>query len=219
MLLFSLGAFLVVITTIRLPVIIKDSSLQVSRTTWASVEVFIAAFVANAPTLYALRRELPEKPKDTEMGNGFSSRWSTTGDTINNYFSTGRKFHAAKKKQPKKIVLSRYNTSLNDRSRDSDIPPPVPPKDPLPVHRPSYIDIRASRLEQIPEETSREGSISKHLQQDPVEWSKSIDRHARIKNGKMEFVAEESTGEIDWDDVESLDLDIIIERYYEMMRD
>lgn len=35
--------------------------LQVNRTTWVSVKAFTAAFVANVPTLYTLRRRTPVK--------------------------------------------------------------------------------------------------------------------------------------------------------------
>lgn len=34
----------------------KNKSLQKNRTTWASVELFAASFVANAPTVYTLLR-------------------------------------------------------------------------------------------------------------------------------------------------------------------
>jgi hypothetical protein len=59
--LFSLGIFLVVITVIRLPLNFDHGMAQVNRTTWASVEAFTAAFVANIPTLYTLRRRTPVK--------------------------------------------------------------------------------------------------------------------------------------------------------------
>ncbi|KAF5858356.1 hypothetical protein ETB97_004477 [Aspergillus alliaceus] len=49
--LFAVGFFIVVITIIRLPQNAQHSTAQVNRTTWASVELFAAAIVANAPVL------------------------------------------------------------------------------------------------------------------------------------------------------------------------
>ncbi|KAL3421209.1 hypothetical protein PVAG01_07654 [Phlyctema vagabunda] len=54
--LFSLGIFVVIVTLIRLPLNLKNSNSQVSRTILASAEILAAAGVANIPTLYALRR-------------------------------------------------------------------------------------------------------------------------------------------------------------------
>lgn len=59
--LFSLGVFLVAITIIRLPLNFSHGTQQVNRTTWASVEAFAAAFVANVPTIYTLRRQAPNE--------------------------------------------------------------------------------------------------------------------------------------------------------------
>lgn len=56
---FSLGIFPVVRIVICLPVNFSDGMCQVNRTTWASVECFVAAFVANIFIFNTLRR----KPK------------------------------------------------------------------------------------------------------------------------------------------------------------
>lgn len=80
--LFSLGIFLVVITVIRLPLNLNHGMYQVNRTTWASVESFVAAFVANIPTLYTLRR----KPKVTPppIGEGLHGTIGSGNARINN---------------------------------------------------------------------------------------------------------------------------------------
>ncbi|RMZ22705.1 hypothetical protein D0859_13267 [Hortaea werneckii] len=53
-LLFLFGIFIIVITAVRLPLNNNKITSQVSRSTWASVELMVAAIVVNAPTLYGL---------------------------------------------------------------------------------------------------------------------------------------------------------------------
>ncbi|KAH7000841.1 hypothetical protein B0J12DRAFT_722695 [Macrophomina phaseolina] len=55
--LFCLGIFIVAITIIRLPQNHNQAVSQVNRTTWASIELFVAAVAVNAPVLYTLRRD------------------------------------------------------------------------------------------------------------------------------------------------------------------
>lgn len=57
--LFSIGLLLIVIAFVRLPIHLGSGTAQVNRNTWGSVELFAAAFVANTPTLFALRRRDP----------------------------------------------------------------------------------------------------------------------------------------------------------------
>ncbi|WYZ35928.1 hypothetical protein EsH8_X_000575 [Colletotrichum jinshuiense] len=52
--LFTLGVFIIAITVIRLPINITNKDSQINRTTWASTELFTAAVVVNAPTIYGL---------------------------------------------------------------------------------------------------------------------------------------------------------------------
>lgn len=52
--LFTLGIFIIAITCIRLPINTAKKDSQISRTTWASIELLTAAIVVNAPTLYGL---------------------------------------------------------------------------------------------------------------------------------------------------------------------
>ncbi|KAH6694274.1 hypothetical protein BKA61DRAFT_564320 [Leptodontidium sp. MPI-SDFR-AT-0119] len=56
--LFSIGFLLIAIAIARLPIYGNGTS-QVNRNTWGSIEEFAAAFVANVPTLFALRRRHP----------------------------------------------------------------------------------------------------------------------------------------------------------------
>ncbi|KKY13594.1 putative pth11-type gpcr protein [Diplodia seriata] len=57
--LFSLGIFIIAITAIRLPQNHNQAVSQVNRTTWASIELFVAALAVNAPVLYTLRKRNP----------------------------------------------------------------------------------------------------------------------------------------------------------------
>ncbi|KAL4872099.1 hypothetical protein BDV12DRAFT_6316 [Aspergillus spectabilis] len=59
--LFSVGLLLIAIAIVRLPYY-NSSTAQVNRNTWGSVEEFFAAFVANVPTLFTLRKD-PNKQK------------------------------------------------------------------------------------------------------------------------------------------------------------
>ncbi|KAE8357774.1 hypothetical protein BDV27DRAFT_151045 [Aspergillus caelatus] len=77
--LFAVGFFIVVITVIRLPQNAQHSTAQVNRTTWASVELFAAAIVANAPVLYGFYR-----------GEREASRSRTTEGTTRQQSSLGR---------------------------------------------------------------------------------------------------------------------------------
>lgn len=69
--LFLLGFFILVITAVRLPINDNNITSQVSRTTWASVELMVAAMVVNAPTLYALYNKWrTSKDKETVAEGG-----------------------------------------------------------------------------------------------------------------------------------------------------
>jgi hypothetical protein len=52
--LFSIGFLLIAVAIARLPIYGNGTS-QFKRNTWGSVEEFAAAFVANVPTIFALR--------------------------------------------------------------------------------------------------------------------------------------------------------------------
>ncbi|KAJ5497821.1 hypothetical protein N7453_006872 [Penicillium expansum] len=68
--LFAVGLFIVAITIVRLPQNAKNSTAQVNRTTWASVELLAAAIVANAPVLYGLLKGQKKKSKQATSGAG-----------------------------------------------------------------------------------------------------------------------------------------------------
>ncbi|CRK45052.1 hypothetical protein BN1723_006422 [Verticillium longisporum] len=52
--LFLLGIFIIAITIVRLPITTLHKDSQLDRSTWASVELLVTAFVVNAPTMYGL---------------------------------------------------------------------------------------------------------------------------------------------------------------------
>jgi hypothetical protein len=62
--LFSIGFLLIAIAIVRLPIYGNGTS-QVNRNTWGSVEAFAAAFVANVPTLFALRNKTESRDPTT----------------------------------------------------------------------------------------------------------------------------------------------------------
>lgn len=68
--LFAIGLLLIAIAIVRLPSF-DDNTSQLNRNTWGSVEEFLAAFVANVPTLYTLRRRA-EKRYPTYYSHGAS---------------------------------------------------------------------------------------------------------------------------------------------------
>lgn len=68
--LFAIGLFIVVITIIRLPQNARHSTVQVNRTTWANVELFAAAIVANAPVLYGFYRGGRENSRSRATNTG-----------------------------------------------------------------------------------------------------------------------------------------------------
>ncbi|KAI6086492.1 hypothetical protein F4821DRAFT_128139 [Hypoxylon rubiginosum] len=59
--LFALGTFCIVITIIRIVLIFNEDSSQNTRSVWASVQIFVSCFVANAPTIYGSLRVVRRK--------------------------------------------------------------------------------------------------------------------------------------------------------------
>ncbi|KAJ5280480.1 hypothetical protein N7478_005852 [Penicillium angulare] len=70
--LFAVGFFIVAITIARLPLNAENSTAQVSRTTWASIELLAAAIVANAPVLYGLFKGHRQRSRYATSGPGSS---------------------------------------------------------------------------------------------------------------------------------------------------
>ncbi|KAH7030568.1 uncharacterized protein B0I36DRAFT_215467, partial [Microdochium trichocladiopsis] len=53
---FALGTFCIVITIIRVVLIFNTSSSQATRSIWASIQIVVSTFVANAPNIYGALR-------------------------------------------------------------------------------------------------------------------------------------------------------------------
>jgi len=68
MLLFCLGVFNIVMGIYRVPVILREGGYQGTRTTWASVEIVVAVFVANALALGSFVRGTGAKKKKRFRG-------------------------------------------------------------------------------------------------------------------------------------------------------
>ncbi|CAG8975613.1 hypothetical protein HYALB_00006820 [Hymenoscyphus albidus] len=169
--LFTLGIFLVAITVIRLPFNFKDLTFQEHLTTLTSVEIFVAAFIANTPTLYALRKPHPcsseqtncplreihhdEYPKSDKRNFDGSS---TSGDTS-----------MKRQKKPTKNVLTKKAKPIQELSG-------VVPE------------------AQIGDEKRQH---TMHGRSNTMEWvlgeqiNKDIARKAEIINGKVECVGED----------------------------
>ncbi|KAI1472190.1 uncharacterized protein F4812DRAFT_2214 [Daldinia caldariorum] len=54
--LFVLGTLCMIITIVRLVLVFNEDSSQTTRSLWASVQMFVSCFVANAPTIYGSLR-------------------------------------------------------------------------------------------------------------------------------------------------------------------
>lgn len=59
--LFTLGTFCIIITIVRLVLVFQQDSSQISRSLWASVQITVSIFVANAPTIYGTIRTARRK--------------------------------------------------------------------------------------------------------------------------------------------------------------
>lgn len=73
--LFAVGLFIVAITIARLPQNAGNPTAQVSRTTWASVELLAAAIVANAPVLYGLIKGRSQRSKYATSAESAGPSW------------------------------------------------------------------------------------------------------------------------------------------------
>ncbi|KAK2737035.1 hypothetical protein FQN57_000484 [Myotisia sp. PD_48] len=70
--LFSIGITLIIIALLRMPAVRNTD--QITRNMLGSLELFFAAFVANVPTLYTLRRRNPHNLSSRSNYNFHSSR-------------------------------------------------------------------------------------------------------------------------------------------------
>lgn len=73
MLLFCLGVFNIIVGVYRVPRILAEGGYQGTRTTWASVEIVVAVFVANALALGSFVRDTGAKKKRFDRAGQFSS--------------------------------------------------------------------------------------------------------------------------------------------------
>ncbi|OTB15192.1 hypothetical protein K445DRAFT_318038 [Daldinia sp. EC12] len=71
--LFALGTFCIVITIIRLVLIFNENSSQTTRSLWASVQMFVSCFVANAPTIYGSLRVARRKRSGQRSTPGYGN--------------------------------------------------------------------------------------------------------------------------------------------------
>lgn len=65
--LYTLGVFCIIVTVLRLVAIYASDSAQPTRSFWASVQMAVSTFVANAPTIYGDMRTKKRKKSETVM--------------------------------------------------------------------------------------------------------------------------------------------------------
>ncbi|KAI5860986.1 hypothetical protein GGS23DRAFT_613112 [Durotheca rogersii] len=70
--LFALGTFCMVITIIRIVLVFSENSSQTTRSLWASVQMLVACFVANAPTIYGSLRVVQRKRSEQRSARGYA---------------------------------------------------------------------------------------------------------------------------------------------------
>ncbi|KAI1137600.1 hypothetical protein F5Y05DRAFT_75489 [Hypoxylon sp. FL0543] len=70
--LFALGTFCIVVTVIRVVLIFNENSSQTTRSLWASVQMFVSCFVANAPTIYGSLRVVRRKKSGQRSRQGYA---------------------------------------------------------------------------------------------------------------------------------------------------
>ncbi|KAI1641907.1 uncharacterized protein F4817DRAFT_28488 [Daldinia loculata] len=71
--LFALGTLCIAITIIRVVLVFNEDSSQTTRSLWASVQMFVSCFVANAPTIYGSLRVARRKRSGHRSTPGHSS--------------------------------------------------------------------------------------------------------------------------------------------------
>ncbi|RDL31148.1 uncharacterized protein BP5553_09937 [Venustampulla echinocandica] len=124
--LFSLGFFLVAITVIRLPFNVEGAGMQINRTTWANVESFTAAIVANIPTLYTLRKKLPDRSTTLKkLNGGLIGGWMEAGEKSPDGAASdaGSLQPTEDENSPKKHILAKKSVEIQERRKAMFIPP------------------------------------------------------------------------------------------------
>jgi len=94
--LFVLGTFCIIVTSLRLALVYDNRSAQPTRSLWASVQMIVATFVANTPTIYGdLNVRKRKKSRPTIMRQNKPESWATIGDVA--YSELARVERAASK--------------------------------------------------------------------------------------------------------------------------
>lgn len=65
--LYTLGVFCIIVTILRLVAVYASSSAQPARSFWASIQIAVSTFVANAPTIYGDLRTKRRKKSETAL--------------------------------------------------------------------------------------------------------------------------------------------------------
>lgn len=79
--LFILGTFCIIVTSLRLASIYANNSAQPSRSLWASVQMVVSTFVANVPTIYGDLQVTQRKKHEVDIRRAsVPVRWGS-GDT------------------------------------------------------------------------------------------------------------------------------------------
>ncbi|KAI1372452.1 hypothetical protein F4677DRAFT_449355 [Hypoxylon crocopeplum] len=71
--LFALGTFCIVVTVMRVVLTFNEDSSQTTRSVWASVQMFVSCFVANAPTIYGSLRVVRRKRSGQRSALGYAN--------------------------------------------------------------------------------------------------------------------------------------------------
>lgn len=120
--LFTLGIFIIVITIVRLPINSINIDSQVSRTTWASTELFTAAIVVNAPSLYGCwNKSRRDRTESNRMKGDYENRRTGSGqlhpDTIG---GSNDSYEMQRRRKPtaRGILVTKDITMTNVREDD-----------------------------------------------------------------------------------------------------
>ena len=80
--LFVLGTFCIIVTSLRLVSVYDSGSSQPTRSLWASVQIVVSTFVANAPTIYGDLQVAKRKKSDPIIRRGSRPEIWGTLDTV-----------------------------------------------------------------------------------------------------------------------------------------
>lgn len=72
--LYILGTLSIIIIGLKINFIYKDGSVQQARSLWASVQIVVSTFVANAPSIYGLAKNAKRQRQSISMSYGRTRR-------------------------------------------------------------------------------------------------------------------------------------------------